>query len=167
MSEAEVEEIRRRVKEDAAKLLLMEKEKQLKYEKSRIMSRTIAHAKFKKGTWYSRLEIHNILGGGLRDYLPHSEGKVVCICLRLDLNPMAPTTILVGDAPDVILYSEVLCGQDYSVPTFIRLTTNKWEYVGNYRVSSWTDDPDEVDEYAEKAGRDYVVKVLTLTKDSD
>ncbi len=53
-----------------------------------------------EGKFYSRREIHDLLGGELQTYLPARGGLVTCACLTLKRNPDAPHTILVGQSPE-------------------------------------------------------------------
>src|SRR4051812_28910981 len=39
--------------------------------------------------------------GGLQDYLPHINGRVVAGCFSKDLNPQAPNVILPGTGPEI------------------------------------------------------------------
>ncbi len=47
------------------------------------------------GDLYTRRQIHEVLKGGLQDYLPH-RGQVVCDCFKEDANPDAPEIVLPG-----------------------------------------------------------------------
>jgi hypothetical protein len=40
-----------------------------------------------------------------------------------------------------------------------------WEYVGNYKVVSWTSDMAEIAKYAEYTGRNTITSVLFLKKE--
>lgn len=55
----------------------------------------------KEGEYYTRQEIHILLGGGIQDYLPHKDGKVLCGCLTKDLNPDVPDVVLIGHDTEI------------------------------------------------------------------
>jgi hypothetical protein len=91
-------------------------------------------SEFQRGESYTRIEIHRTLGGGLQDYLPHRDGRVVAACLSPDLNPDAPSIVLPGRGPEIQRWAEIFAKQRQLVPTFLKRGSNEWEYVGNYRV---------------------------------
>jgi hypothetical protein len=105
------------------------------------------------GQDYTRQEIAAEHGGGIIEYLPHANGKVVCACLRLDYNPDAPTVVLPGHDPDVQHWASVLCEQGGSVPVYLKRSTNAWEYVGLYEVERWSQLPSEIAEHEARSGR--------------
>ena len=92
---------------------------------------------FKRGRFYTRREIHQQLGGGLRDSLPHRDGRVVCGAFTPDRNPEAPRVVLIGGAR-LDRWAEVLVRQAEAVPIFLKRSPRKWEYVGDYRVGRKT-----------------------------
>lgn len=61
------------------------------------------------GKAYSRKQIHDLLGGGTQDYIPHQDGKVVCGCFGRKLNPAAPVVILAGNGPRDYHWAKVFC----------------------------------------------------------
>ena len=119
---------------------------------------------FIEKSFYRRKYISEVLGGSIEDYLPHNNRKVVCGCFRLDFNPDAPDVILVGDKDDVIKWANVYRGQLGFVPIFIKRADAEWEYMGDYKVKSSSDDAEIIAPYAEKAGRDCIARVLFLQK---
>jgi hypothetical protein len=119
---------------------------------------------FKMGYNYTRDQIHDVVGGGIQDFLPHKNGQVVCGCFRRDTNPNAPDVILPGNGPDIQKWAKVFREQKYPVPVFIKKESNVWEYVGNYEVERWTDDPSEIARYAKSSGRKDVTSVLFLKR---
>jgi hypothetical protein len=100
------------------------------------------------GKSYTRGEIHRILGGGVRDYLPHKDGQVVCGCFKKETNPNAPDIVLPGRGTSIQHWAEVFRAQTNPIPVFIKRAVNEWEYVGDYRVDRWTDEQSEIAEYS-------------------
>lgn len=86
------------------------------------------------GAFYSRDKIHEMLGGGLQEFLPTKDGRVVCACLRLKSNPHAPEQIWVehGARREATAKIAVLQGTDF--PVFVRGDGPDSEYVGRYRA---------------------------------
>jgi hypothetical protein len=125
---------------------------------------------FEEGKCYTRQEIHEALGGGTDDYLPHINKQVVCGCFRLDSNPDAPTlgascgVVLVGDGPEIYRWGKVFSEQKNHIPIFIKEDTNRWCYVGNFRVRKWEEDEISIALHSEPADRTDVVRVLKLIK---
>lgn len=95
---------------------------------------------FQFGSCYTRQEIHEKIGGGIQDYLPHVKGKVVCGCFRKDTNPGAPDIVLPGKGRDIERWAAVFREQRNPVPIFIKQDTNEWQYVGDYLVDRWSND---------------------------
>ena len=117
---------------------------------------------FQQGESYTRNEIHDAVGGGLQDYLPHRDGRVVAACLSPELNPDAPSVVLPGRGPEIQRWAEVFAEQGDAVPTFLKRGTGDWEYVGKYRVRRLATDPSEINAQRYATGRDDVSMVLHL-----
>lgn len=117
-----------------------------------------------EGNFYTREQIHDLLGGGVQDYLPHKDGQVVCGCFKKDTNPDAPNVILPGTGPKIQKWAKVFRGQSYPIPIFIKKDINKWEYVGEYQVKRWTDKLSDITSYASTSGRNNVTSVLFLER---
>lgn len=116
-----------------------------------------------KDQTYTRGEIHELLGGGTQDYLPHKDGKVVCGCFRKwSEQPDAPDVILAGRGTDIYRWAEVFCDQNYPVPVFVKQESNRWEYVGNYQVDRWSEEPAVIAEQKRRSGREAISRVLYL-----
>ena len=103
-----------------------------------------AQIQFEKGYFYTRRQIHESLGGDEQSYLPMKSGKVVCACLRKDLNPDAPRIICCGSLGKVMQAGEMLDSQKEPIPVFIRSQANEWEYVGMYSVDRVSTNPEEL-----------------------
>src|SRR5579872_6404241 len=88
---------------------------------------------FVLGQQYSRRQIADELGGGLQEYLPHSNGHVVCACVTPSLNPGAPHVVLPG-TEHIIRWGRVFAGQRHRIPVFLKRRSNAWEYAGLFRV---------------------------------
>ena len=98
---------------------------------------------------YSREEITKIVGGQPRDYLPTRDGRVVCGCFRREpsWNPDAPHKITFGEGDGensrVLRAAEIVASQSDAIPIFIRSASKAWEYVGEYRCTGVSTDPDQ------------------------
>lgn len=119
---------------------------------------------FEVGKAYTRQQIHNSLGGGMQEYLPHLDGQVLCACLTETMNPGIPDTILVGEGVNVVRYARMFAGQRNYIPVFIKHCSNEWVYVGDYRVRSVSEDKQEISKLAREAMRNDVVMILRLER---
>ena len=120
---------------------------------------------FERGKTYKRQEISAVLGGGVQDYLPHSEGRVTYGAFSLDLNPQAPRVILPGNGPEIVKWALVFADQREPVPVFVKKRSNEWTYMGDYRCVRMVDDPAVIEAFAEKTGRDDISMVLYLERE--
>ncbi len=111
---------------------------------------------------YTRKAIHELLHGSMQIYLPHFNGRVVCGCFDVSLNPNAPEEILVGEGEDVVKYAKVLSLQIGPIPVFMKQSTKKWKYIGNYSALNYSENLEEVAAKANAAERSDVVGVLYL-----
>lgn len=122
---------------------------------------------FRQRHLYTRREIADSLGGGVQDYLPHRNGRVMCACLSPELNPDAPDVVLVGTGPDIVRWGKVFAGQREYVPVFVKRGTNAWQYVGQYRVETSSTDDDEIARWESVSGRPGdIAMVLYLERES-
>jgi hypothetical protein len=96
---------------------------------------------------YTRREISDKLGGGVQDYLPHADGRVVCACLSREYNPDAPYVILPGTGPDIVRWGDVFAQQRDFVPVFLKRATNAWQYVGRFRVQERSVDAEQIERW--------------------
>jgi len=124
----------------------------------------MATVPFEHGAVYTRLQIHDVLGGGVQSYLPRRDGRVVCGCFTQTLNPTAPDVVLVGNRPHVLRDAKLFAAQRYPVPIFIKQGINRWEYVGNYMVERYSTDPGELQSLRKKAARPHAVGALFLKR---
>jgi hypothetical protein len=93
----------------------------------------------KVGHGYTRREIHDLLGGDMRSYLPHKDGRVVAVCAKEDHNPDVRRGILdSGHGPEVERWTEVLVNQGSAVPIFVQVAqSNTWEFIGYWRPHAY------------------------------
>jgi len=97
---------------------------------------------------YTRNEIHDLLGGSKRSYLPTVDGRVTCACLTRDMDLLAPEIIYVGTGPDVKESARILCEkQKGAIPVFIKKDSNDWRYWGLYAVERFTNATKEIEKH--------------------
>jgi len=101
----------------------------------------------KIGKTYKRNEIAAELGGSTIDFLPMVNGKVVCACLREELNPSAPRIILAGFGPQREKSAAILSIQPGEIPVFVKWESKiAWEYIGEFEVAGSSTKPKEIKE---------------------
>jgi len=64
---------------------------------------------------YSRYQIHEALGGGVQEYLPHKDGAVVCGCFTKEASPDAPEVVLSPAGERIRRWAEVFASQRHEV----------------------------------------------------
>ena len=111
---------------------------------------------------YTRRQIHEALGGSVQSYLPTAHGRVVCACHRIDINPQAPTVILVGRGERIEHAGDLLASQREAIPVFLKRASNAWTYRGLFRVRSSSQLPADIQPHASVASRSEVVRVIHL-----
>lgn len=122
---------------------------------------------FKQGQNYTRRQIHASLGGSIQSYLPTASGRVVCACLRRDINPEAPFVILVGNGAKIKQAGALLAAQPGTIPVFIKQSTGAWTYSGLFRVRRSSQLPADTKHRAVAAFRADVTRVIFLELSSD
>jgi hypothetical protein len=119
---------------------------------------------FVEGRNYTRMEIHEARGGGLQDYLPHCDGRVVAVCITPEMNPNAPEVLLVGSSEDVQRYGAILAAQRQALPVFLKVGASEWQYRGDYVVTGSSTAPEEVTRWATASGRADVTRVVFMQR---
>lgn len=115
---------------------------------------------FKRGSTYTRNEIHDVLGGDKQSYLPRKSGRVVCGAFSPRLNPDAPDVVLPGFGPGIEGSAERLAVQSEAIPIFLKRQSNAWEYVGDYRLRELSRDRAVIDRHAARAHRHGQVSMV-------
>ena len=117
------------------------------------------------GRSYTRVQIHEALGGSKQSFLPRKNSVVVAACLRPNLNPDAPRVMLPGRGVEKQRAADWLStNPKHEIPVFLKRDVNKWEYVGRYRCEKWTADPDEIRKFKPADRHDPIYRVLFLAR---
>ncbi|MAC18974.1 MAG: hypothetical protein CMJ23_04715 [Phycisphaerae bacterium] len=117
------------------------------------------------GVEYSRVQISNRLGGGIQQYLPSRNGRVTAVCVDPEKNPDAPAEILVGTGPGIIRAGCMLSEQDGSLPVFLKRGNKRWESIGDYRVTRWSEEPTLLSIKGRQRKGRAVTRVIYLERD--
>ena len=112
----------------------------------------------RKGQSYGWSEVPGTGHGFLR----HADTQIVSAALRLDLNPDAPSVILVGRGPRRESSAQLLCEQKLPVAVYLKRATNRWEFSGDFVVDRWSESEAEIRKHEARAGRSDVVRVIYL-----
>jgi hypothetical protein len=107
---------------------------------------------FEIGKEYSREEIHRITGGSKQAFLPVKGGKVVAARLRQDLNPHAPDVIVCDGSASARAAGRTLAQQVEPVPIFLRITSDRFRYAGEYVVAASMTTPADYAEFVKNSG---------------
>lgn len=121
---------------------------------------------FEVDSMYTRSQIGKVLGGNPQQFLPMCGGKVVCGCFRRDLNPGAPTKVLVGFGPQRERSARYLVLQQTAIPVFIkeqnRSDPQSWRYIGKFRAIRYQDEGPELVKEANAAGIEPIAGILYM-----
>lgn len=120
---------------------------------------------FLRGKVYKRSEISRAIGGGVQDFLPHANGRVVAGCFSRDVNPDAPTTILPGSGPEIEKWARVFATQDTPIPVFVKQRSNEWHCFGYFRCVKLDASEEAVAAQMRRTNRADITMVLTLERD--
>lgn len=101
---------------------------------------------------YSREEIHTAVGGNKESFLPAYRGKIVAACLRPELNPKAPEYIVCNSGAAARAAGTTLSRQTEPVPVFIRQSTDRYRFVGQFAVQESYTIVDECAPFIEGTG---------------
>ena len=112
----------------------------------------------RKGQCYRWSEVPGSGDGFLR----YGDGQIVSAALRPDLNPDAPTVILVGRGPRRESSAQLFCEQNVPVSVYLKRGTNRWEYSGKFAVHRWSEAEAEIRKHETRTGRDDIVRVIYL-----
>lgn len=120
----------------------------------------------KIGGVYSHDFICTSFGGDAKSgtYLPQSQQTILCGCFTIEMNPEAPEWILIGNKNKVIKKAERLESQGGSIPVFLKLGTNQWEYQGQYELVTYSRAPEIFREKAREAQREDIVGALNFRR---
>jgi hypothetical protein len=119
----------------------------------------------KLGCSYTREQINAMVGGGVQSFLPTKNGRVVCGCFLLKLNPDAPAEVLVGVGPQRENTAKVAVLQLTSIPVFLKGDVGEWEYIGRYRAYRYLERAHKLLADEERAKREDVAGILYMRKD--
>lgn len=106
-------------------------------------------------------ELARLTAGG-DDYIRTKNGKVKGLALRLDLNERAPEVIVVGKGPRIQQRAKLLIDTTEAVPTYVKRSTNAWEYLGEYRATAYRTDRSTIEKYRGNRIADDIAGILFL-----
>jgi hypothetical protein len=92
---------------------------------------------------YSREEIRATQRGNKQAFLPTHHGKVVAACLKLERNPGAPDVILCSTGAAQRAAGRTLARQQDAIPVFVRHDSQRWRFMGEFKVSETLTSPPE------------------------
>lgn len=76
-------------------------------------------------------------------FLPTHHGKVVAACLKLERNPQAPDVVLCSTGAAQRAAGRTLARQTDAIPVFIRRDSDRWRFMGQFKVAeAMTSPPD-------------------------
>jgi hypothetical protein len=115
---------------------------------------------FQLAQHYTRQEIHDAVGGSVEEYLPTKDGRVVCGAFRSEDNPDAPMIVLAGKGPKIRRAAQQFSKQTEAVPIFLKRETNRWQYVGRFRVHRASTDAADIARHEKRANRHGTISMV-------
>ena len=116
--------------------------------------------------YYTADEVKAKTAGG-DSYIRTRNNVVRGLAITLDKNPQAPKIIIVGDGVRIKENAELFKGTLTAVKTFIKHDTNKWEYVGKYKVEKYSKSSEIIEKYRRHRAAGKVTGIIFLIKVSD
>lgn len=116
---------------------------------------------------YFTAEEVKVKTAGGDSYIRTRNNVVRGLAITLDKNPQAPNVIIVGDGLRIKENAELFKGTLSPVKTFIKHDTNKWEYVGRYKVKKYSKSTEIIEEYRKHRPANKVTGIMFLEKKSD
>lgn len=101
---------------------------------------------------YSREDIDTVVGGNKESFLPAYRGKIVAAYLRPEWNPNAPAYIVCNSGAAARAAGTTLSRQTEPVPVFIRQSTDRYRFVGQFIVQASYTVADECAPFIEGTG---------------
>lgn len=108
------------------------------------------------GRTYSRADIHEMIGGGIQEFMPSAGGRVVAICVRNDrgMQAFSPREILIGTKSRTRERTARFVSQDEAVPVFVRRAPHAWEFAGRWELDRYMEEAREIRDAMSRAGVD-------------
>ncbi len=100
-------------------------------------------------------------------YIRTKNNVVRGLAITLEKNPEAPDIIIVGDGARIKENAELFKQTITPVKTFIKHDTDKWEYVGRYKVKYYSKSNADIEKYRKHRPRNRVTGILFLEKKGD
>jgi hypothetical protein len=98
-------------------------------------------------------------------YVRTKEGKVMGLAITKKKNPKAPSIITVSMGPFIVKNAELLADTKTPVPVYLKLGTNQWLYKGKYRVSNYSLERVDIEEYHGSREIEEIHGILFLEKE--
>lgn len=128
---------------------------------------SIALADLVFGHSYTRLQIHDAVGGGdLQSYLPNKGGIILAGCFDPELNVRAPVEIELGAGSKIERAARLLVDQGAEIPVFLKHGSRDWVYQGRFRALRYGDDEKDLGGINGGERRPGTVAVLYLSEQS-
>ncbi len=96
------------------------------------------------------------------DYIRTKNREIKGLALNPNLNPEAPSIVVVGKGPRIEARAELFVESDLTVPTYMKRGTNAWELVGSYRAIEYRTDSAAVRKHLGNRPLDEVAGILFL-----
>lgn len=127
---------------------------------------SLSHIPKRQKNSINTTELARLTAGG-DDYIRTYNNEVKGLALRLDLNERAPEIIIVGKGPRIEHRAELLLNTPHAVPTYAKIKTNSWKYLGEYRATAYRTDRQTIKQYRGKRRTEDIAGILFLESVDD
>ena len=113
--------------------------------------------------FYTTKEVAAKTAGG-DSYIRTKNNVVRGLAITLDKNPEAPDYVIVGDGVRIKENAELFSRTITPVKTFVKHDTDKWAYVGRYKVKTYSKSHEVIEKHRKHRPRNRVSGILFLEK---
>jgi hypothetical protein len=112
------------------------------------------------GQFYSWETLANRLSGQ-QNFMPKKAGRITCARLNAEINPEAPSVIVVGTKRGNMRNAEEYCNNPFPLPVFIKEATSSYRYCGRFSYVRHSTDPEELQNH-DRSGRPQLSRVIYM-----
>lgn len=112
------------------------------------------------------VELSEKLAGG-DSFIRTKNNIVKGLAITTRKNPEAPDVIVVGKGPRIIANTELFIQQNQHVPVYIKVATNAWRFIGNYKAESYSRDAKAIEKHRRHRLAENIDGILFLSAEDD
>lgn len=111
-------------------------------------------------------QLAQVLAGG-DSYIRTKDNVVKGLAITTEKNPEAPEVIVVGTGTRIIANAKLFLQQQQYVPVYVKQSVNSWKYLGNYKATSYSQNPTVIEKHRKHRLLKDVDGILFLSSSDD